>query len=181
MCETDVACIRSCLDGHPEQFRLLVGRYQAGLLAYLSGRLGDREQADEVLQETFVRAYFALNKLRKPEAFFAWLRGIADHVIKKHQWESRRQREAARLYRREQHDPAVSQNLNLERAVSALPETYRQVVLLRYYGGWPCTKVAEALGVPIGTVTKRLSRAYALLRESLRESEDRPAESEVSS
>jgi hypothetical protein len=44
---------------------------------------------------------------------------------------------------------------------------YREVVLMRYYGGLSCAEIGGNLGVPVGTVTKRLSRAYAMLRESL--------------
>jgi DNA-directed RNA polymerase specialized sigma24 family protein len=51
--------------------------------------------------------------------------------------------------------------------VTALPEAYRTVILLRYYGGLSCSGIAGQLDMPLGTVTKMLSRAYALLRDSL--------------
>ena len=54
-----------------------------------------------------------------------------------------------------------------ETALAALPETYRQVILLRYYEELSCQEVAERLDMPLGTVTKTLSRAYALLRQEL--------------
>ena len=52
-------------------------------------------------------------------------------------------------------------------AVTRLPDTYREVIMLRFYGGRSCAEISHDLGVPLGTVTKRLSRAYALLREQL--------------
>ena len=52
-------------------------------------------------------------------------------------------------------------------AVTRLPDTYRQVILLRFYGGRSCAEISQNLGVPLGTITKRLSRAYTLLRERL--------------
>jgi RNA polymerase sigma-70 factor (ECF subfamily) len=52
-------------------------------------------------------------------------------------------------------------------AVANLPETYHEVIVLRYYGGYSCAEIGRDLGVPLGTVTKRLSRAYSLLRERL--------------
>ncbi len=55
----------------------------------------------------------------------------------------------------------------LEEAIAALPESHRQVILLRYYERLSCQEVATRLGVPLGTVTKTLSRAYALLRQEL--------------
>jgi RNA polymerase sigma-70 factor (ECF subfamily) len=56
----------------------------------------------------------------------------------------------------------------LEEAIAALPETYRQVILLRYYEGLSCQEIATRLDLPLGTVTKTLSRAYALLRQELK-------------
>jgi RNA polymerase sigma-70 factor, ECF subfamily len=55
----------------------------------------------------------------------------------------------------------------LEDAIAALPENYRQVILLRYYEQLSCQEVASRLAMPLGTVTKTLSRAYALLRRDL--------------
>jgi RNA polymerase sigma-70 factor (ECF subfamily) len=55
----------------------------------------------------------------------------------------------------------------LDEAIAVLPETYRQVILLRYYEELSCQEVAQRLEIPLGTVTKTLSRAYALLRQEL--------------
>lgn len=65
-------------------------------------------------------------------------------------------------------DSQLSQDYGLERAIAALPDSYRELILLRYYGGYSCPQVAEQLNMPLGTVTKTLSRAYAELRKSLR-------------
>ena len=59
----------------------------------------------------------------------------------------------------------------LGRAIAELPETYRNVVLLRYYGQHSCNQIAKQLEIPLGTVTKQLSRAYAMLRQSLQRQE----------
>jgi RNA polymerase sigma-70 factor (ECF subfamily) len=58
------------------------------------------------------------------------------------------------------------QEYPLEEAIAVLPETYREVILLRYYEGLSCQEVATRLDMPLGTVTKTLSRAYALLGRS---------------
>jgi RNA polymerase sigma-70 factor (ECF subfamily) len=52
-------------------------------------------------------------------------------------------------------------------AVARLPDVYREVIVLRFYNGRSCAEISRDLNVPLGTVTKRLSRAYALLREHL--------------
>ena len=167
--ENDRYYVERCLDGHPDDFRHLVRRYQPVLLAHLAGKLGNRDRAEEAAQETLVRAYFGMNKLRKPESFFAWLLGTADLVAKEQQRKEfiRRKRESVRAASEEALEPELSQDFSLEAAITTLPEAYRTVILLRYYGGLSCTGIAEQLDMPLGTVTKTLSRAYALLRDSL--------------
>jgi RNA polymerase sigma-70 factor (ECF subfamily) len=167
--EDDTYYVERCLDGHPEEFRHLVRRYQPVLLAHLAGKLGGRDSAEEAAQETLVRAYFKMNSLKKPESFFAWLLGIADRVAIEQQRKEliRRKRESVRAFCEEAPAPGLSQDYALEAAVAALPGACRTVVLLRYYAGLSCNRIAEQLGMPLGTVTKTLSRAYALLRETL--------------
>ena len=165
---TDKEYVEHCRDGHPEDFGLLVARYQKPLFAYLASRVGDGGQAEEAAQESFVRAFLSLKKLRKPESFYSWLLGIASRVAKE-QFRSaahrQRDREAAETMMEGATDnvPAYP----LEEAIAALPESQRQVILLRYYERLSCQDVATRLGLPLGTVTKTLSRAYALLRQEL--------------
>lgn len=173
MCKTDGECIKQCLEGRPDAFRHLVARYQGAVLSFLAGKLGGWERTEEAAQETFVRAYFALGRLDKPESLPAWLLGIAGRVVKEQFRQQQRQRVAARLWAETRPSPEMSEGYALERAVSSLAEPYRQVVLLRYYGGCSCSDVAERLGMPLGTVTKYLSRAYTMLRDALREGDER--------
>ena len=181
MCRTDRECIEHCLDGRPDAFRHLVGRYQAVLVTYLAGHLGNRERAEEAAQEAFVRAYFALGKLKKPDSFFSWLLGIAGRVAMEQQRTERRQREVAATRGTVAAGSEASDDLPLQQAIAGLPDVYREVVLLRYYGGRSCVQIAEDLGIPLGTVTKRLSRAYTMLRDSLLESDRSTERSEVRS
>ena len=165
---TDKEYVERCRDGHAEDFALLVHRYQGPLFSYLTSRLGDRQQAEEAAQESFVRAFLSLKKLRKPESFYSWLLGIAGRVAKE-QFRSlerrRKDREAAETMLADAGDNPEEHPL--EEVIAALPESHRQVVLLRYYEGLSCQEVATRLELPLGTVTKTLSRAYALLRQDL--------------
>ena len=171
MSEKDKYYIERCLDGHPDDFRYLVQRYQGVLLANLAGKLGNRDRADEAAQETFVRAYFNMSRLKKPDSFFSWLLGIADHVAKEQQRKEQIQlrRDAIRSFSLEASPSEFSLDYSLEAAVAELPESYRQIILLRYYGRQSCSEIAEQLDMPLGTVTKQLSRAYAMLRQSLQQ------------
>jgi RNA polymerase sigma-70 factor, ECF subfamily len=173
MSESDKYYIERCLDGHPDDFRYLVRRYQSVLLANLAGKLGNKDHAEEAAQEAFVRAYFNIDKLKKPHSFFSWLLGIADHVAKEfHRKEQIQIRcQDNRSFCEDVQAPEISQNFVLEKAIAELPDAYRKIILLRYYGGQSCIQIAEQLDMPIGTVTKQLSRAYALLRDSLKQVE----------
>lgn len=169
MTTADSDCIRSCLNGHPDAYQQLVRRYQTPLLSFLLARLGDQERAEEAAQETFVRAFFVLNRLKHPTSFFSWLLGIAGRVVSEQCRSERRRQTAVKSMPNRSAETPVTNDAQLHRALAELPERYAEVVHLRFYGGMTCAEVAERLDVPLGTVTKRLSRAYALLRESLRQ------------
>lgn len=173
MCQSDKECIEQCLAGQADQFRHLVSRYQGPLVSYLAGKLGNREQAEEAAQETFVRAYFGLHRLTKPESFLSWLIGIALRVLKEEQRLQHQRKVVAKLWVENRPEPELSDDYSLERAVGNLDEPYRQIVLLRYYSGSSCAAIAGQLSMPLGTVTKYLSRAYAMLRESLQSQDNR--------
>ena len=172
--EKDSYYVERCLDGHPDDFRHLVRRYQPVLLAHLAGKLGSRDRAEEAAQETLVRAYFNMSKLRAPQKFFSWLLGIGERVAKEQQRAERiqQQREMVRVSAQKALKPELSEDYGLEAAVAGLPEPYREVILLRYYGTLSCAGIAQQLGMPLGTVTKTLSRAYALLREAMQQRQE---------
>ncbi len=182
MSETDTFYIHRCLDGHPDDYRFLVKRYQGALRGHLVGKTGNRDLAEDVTQESFVRAYFKIDTLMKPESYFSWLMGIADRVTKEFlkKEQMRKQRNFIRAAVEQAPCESLSKDYSLEEAISRLPEKYRQMVLLRYYSQMPCKQIAEHLSLPIGTVTKTLSRAYVQLRKTLTPSESLN-ESEVSS
>lgn len=169
---TDQEHIERCLNGEADQFGFLVSRYQRAVIAYLRGRMRYRDRAQEAAQETFVRAYFNLAKLKKRESFLSWLVGIARHVARETDRREQRERGVSAAYAElnpvvtkggsaGQEDPA------LEAALSSLPPKLRDVVLLRFYSGFSCLEVSQLLELPVGTVTKRLSRAYDLIRRRI--------------
>jgi len=145
---TDTEYIELCLNGDPGAFGQLVRRYQAPLLSYLAGRLGDEGRAEDAAQEAFVRSYLTLKKLKKPESFFSWLLGIATRVVKEQQRSERRQGQIARSLRERKPGRSPSHDCGLERAVAELSEPHKEVILLRYYGEMSCSEVAERLDIP---------------------------------
>lgn len=171
--QEDHNAVERCLQGEAEAYRQLVSRYQGAVAAYLRGKLGRAGDVEEAAQETFVRAYAGLGKLRKRGSFFSWVIGIADRVGREEARRRWRQRRVTAIVDvadpREAAEDGRWGDEALRRAVAGLPGAYRRVVLLRYYAGKSCGEIAEEMGLPVGSVTKMLSRAYAMLREELSE------------
>ncbi|HIJ71424.1 MAG TPA: RNA polymerase sigma factor [Planctomycetes bacterium] len=168
MAETDIHYIARCLDGHPDDFRYLVRRYQTALLAHLAGQLHDKEKAEDAAQETLVRAYFNLSKLKKQKSFFSWLLGISGRVVKEQQRDRQRRTQIARSLAENRPTVGTQHDYPLARTIAQLPDSYRELILLRYYSGLSCSQISRQLDMPLGTVTKTLSRAYVMLRDLLR-------------
>ena len=168
MLESDGFYIQRCLDGHPDDFRHLVKRYQKPLMAHLTGQLGNRDLAEETAQEVFVRCYFGLSSLKKPESIFAWMLGIAGNVVKERIRTEQRERQSAEKLSQTPVQRKGDCDWPLAKAVAKLDDFYQQLILLRYYGGHSCKDISEMTNVPIGTVTKSLSRAYDQLRQMLK-------------
>jgi RNA polymerase sigma-70 factor (ECF subfamily) len=166
MAQSDKYYIEQCLNGRPDEFRYLVLRYQAVLMAYLTGKLGKKCSAEEAAQETFVRAYFCLPELQKRESFYSWLLGIAGRVAKEQIRNTKRFTETG-FPAQQVGEKRIENDLQLEQAITELPDSYREMILLRFYAEQSCAQIAEKLNMSIGTVTKTLSRAYAKLRISL--------------
>ena len=165
----DKEYVQRCRDGHPEDFRALVDRYQKSVFSFLTAKLGNRLEAEEATQESFVRAFVSLKKLRKSASFHSWLLGIAGRVAhEKHRIKKRRRLECDVEENMAAVPSTPPEMETLDEAIAALPETYRRLVLMRYYEGLSCREVGERLEMPLGTVTKMLSRAYELLRKELR-------------
>jgi len=165
---SDKDLIERCLAGNADCFRHLVLRYERPLFAYLMRRLKDTQLATDAAQESLIRAYLGLSNLQKPEAFHSWLIGIGARV-------------ALEFYRAHKRQLGISgeiedisdekaqkfEEYQLDEMIAELPEKQRQMILLRYYESYSCLQIAEALNVPVGTVTKTISRAYDALRQKL--------------
>jgi RNA polymerase sigma-70 factor (ECF subfamily) len=156
----------------PPDFDRLFREYHAPLVRYLTRRLGDRDWAEEVAQETFVRAL-------KQESFTserAWLFAVATNLVRDEgRKDSRRRRRLALLAEQEKADAVVEpEPTSMERAhdaavarqaVDALTERDRHALLLREEG-LDYHEIAEALGLSVGSVGTTLARARRRLVEA---------------
>jgi RNA polymerase sigma factor (sigma-70 family) len=167
MAENDQYYIEQCLDGRPDEFRELVRRYQTAITAYLTSKLGNKTNAEEAAQETFVRAYFGLKDLKKRESFSSWLLGIAGRVAKEQLRNKNQLMDMDLLAEQQSREQKAGDDFELQRAFAQLPDSYREIILLRFYASQSCQQIAGNLNMALGTVTKTLSRAYTELRRLL--------------
>ncbi len=171
--------------GERAAFEALVSRYVrlAGAVAY--GIVGDYESAADVVQEAFLKAHGALADLREPEKFKSWLHGVVRSAaldwVRKHRRRGAGAQAAAiaDLEAREDALPAAAGAGPLEgaerreteevlrRAIEALPESYREILVLKYMDERSYKEISELLGITIETIESRLFRARRALREKL--------------
>ena len=172
--QSDAELVNAVLNGDKQAFEVLVKRYERPVRAVALDVLGDYHLAKDVSQDAFVTAYENLPGLRKPVVFGPWLMKITRR--RAFDW-ARRKRDEAPL---ESVVPPTIHNPDgqldegkqwLLAAVTKLPESERQVVMLRYFAGHNVKDVAEILSRGVGTVTKQLSRAHKRLRNILERSE----------
>lgn len=164
---TDAEAVGLAACGDTGAFMVLVQRYRAPLIAHIHGRLRMRDEAEDVAQDVFCKAWQHLPRLRRPEAFAGWLFRIADNAICT---SARRTRPAPR-----DDDPisppvghySADSSVDIHAAVAALSEDQRTAVSLRFFSGMSTEEVARVLGIPSATVRTRLSRAYTELRRRL--------------
>lgn len=137
------------------------------LVGQLTALTGSRPEAEEVVQEAFVRALARPGRLAATDNPEAWLRTVAVNLARS-RWR-RMQRLAGLLPRLVPDDVAVlgPERVAVVEAVRALPQGQREAIALHHFADLPVADVAEALGVPVGTVKARLSRGRAALALSL--------------
>ena len=179
----DQELIQACLSGQTEAFGELVSRYQNRLIHTLTSVLGSREDAQDVAQETLVRAFRKLGTFRGDSAFYSWLFRIAINSAITYQRKDRLPRPSLDALRERgggdpgdpRPDVQPSHSLEIEErqklvrsALTRLPEEYRTALVLKEMEGLKYEEIADLVGCPVGTVRSRIHRARNELREKLR-------------
>ncbi|MBL8212238.1 MAG: RNA polymerase sigma factor [Bryobacterales bacterium] len=156
--------------GNVDAYNGLVSRWEKRIFNYLLRLVGNREDAMDLSQDVFLKAYQSLRKLDDPARFAPWLFRIAHN-------------EAYSLLRKPRQDgelpgdigdgPAygrmlpVETSLAVERALKRLNADQREAVLLKVYEGFKFEEIAEVLDTPVSTIKSRVYTAFELLKESL--------------
>jgi RNA polymerase sigma-70 factor, ECF subfamily len=163
----DAEAVKLATKGNADAFMTLVRRYRAPLIAYVHGKTRVRDEAEDVAQEVFCKAWEHLPRLRDPAAFSGWLFRMAHNAIVNTARKPRAVPLEADPVGPAGSDPTADCSVEVHAAVGALPEDYRVAVSLCHFSGMSTDEAARALGIPSGTVRSRLSRAYAQLRGRL--------------
>lgn len=173
---SDAELARICLNGDNQAFDVLVKRYQKRIISFCRRMLGDADLAADAAQESFLKAYNALEAYRQDAPFLSWMFKISSNTCLDHLRKRSRERtdpiEAIDGKVDENHTPedrvldAVKDDI-IRQAILELPETYREVLTMFYFGELKVREIACALGLPEGTVKSDLHQAREILRQKL--------------
>ena len=179
---SDEELVARSMAGDADSFNELVRRWERPIYALAYRQIGREEDARDVCQETFLRAYRALNGFRGQAKFSSWLYRIALNLCR--DWMRRDRRTplvpvpddmdlaelaAVRGPAETIEDHVARKDLarTVERAMARLPEEQRTAILLKEYHGLTFQEIADVVGCPLSTVKTRLYQGLVVLRREL--------------
>lgn len=174
--DPDLTLLRAMANGDERALDELYTRHGPGLLVYLNGRLGDRQLAEEVLQDVMLAAWQGAARFRGESRVYTWLLAIARHRA----INAQRRRELPRAPLDEAAAGGIgplealerdAEGAEVQKALRKLPADQRETLELIFYHGLSGPEAAAVLGIAPGTVKSRLHRARAALRKLLRPEE----------
>ncbi|MES2176863.1 MAG: sigma-70 family RNA polymerase sigma factor [Gemmatimonadota bacterium] len=161
-----------CQLGEPGAMDALVERWHPSLWRYVRGLASDDDAAAEAVQDVWLRVVHGISRLREPARLRAWLFGIARRVMMDRLRQAYAEPERAELDLTEvaapdDTDDRTEDLAQMRDALSMMPVTERDALVLFYLKELTLAQMAEVLAVPVGTVKSRLFRARRLLRRTL--------------
>jgi len=175
----EAQCIRETQRGRPESFNPLVTRYAPRIRAYLFRMVRNREEAEDLTQETFIKAFRALPRFRAERPFRRWLYAIATNTgLNALRGRSRRgtavEVDFERLAAEPTHGAAPDgREEALAEALACLPARSARLVALHYEEGFTLAEAGEVLGMTESAAKVALCRARRQLRETMTEGDRR--------
>lgn len=184
--DPDANLVREARAGAPEAFNELIARYQDRIFMLVSGMVADHEDALDLVQETFLKAYVGLDRFRQEAGFYTWLHRIAIHLCIDYSRRRKRRMAPLPLDQYLQDHPGMepeetSPSRNPERALlnrhlnaairlalQQLSEPFRTAVILRDIEGLAHEEIARIMQCPVGTAKTRIHRGRCQLRDLLR-------------
>jgi RNA polymerase sigma-70 factor, ECF subfamily len=177
----DTDLVRETLAGNGLSFQLLVERYQGRLFALARHYTKNPVEVEDIVQDTFLKAYTRLDSFQHQSSFYTWIYRIATNTVL--DFLKRRGRCPVRAVEDPELVATDSDQRNLVRpdarleqqeiaeitraVLEELPEIFRTVLVLREFEDLPYQEIADVLGISIGTVESRLFRARAKFKQKL--------------
>ena len=161
------------LGGNPDAFATLVERYDRAVYHLAYRTLHDVEEARDVAQESFFKAFRSLRTFKPGAKFSTWIFAIAYHACcdrlnRRKRYSNEELPERADASAGPEHEAIAGDDARrLRAAIDALPEKYRIVIALYHLQGKQYEEIAQVLGLPMGTVKTHLFRAKEHLRKLL--------------
>lgn len=175
----DIPVITECLAGSNHAFTVLVNRYQGRITNFLHRSIGDRERAEDLAQETFLRVYRHITRFDRSKKFSTWIYTIASNLAKNELRNRSRNVVFSTFTELEGPDEDDTRTFQFEdarsrpddlyhkrrlteivqAAIAKLPDHHRETFILREIEGKNYEEIAEILDCCLGTVKSRLSRA----------------------
>ena len=180
MKNNDAALIQRVLEGDDTAFSVLVRKYQKPVHALAWRKIGDFHIAEDITQETFLKAYQRLSTLKEPQSFASWLYVIAANhcstwLRKKRLWtQSLENTSSVALERTTYSGYLIAENERVtmetqrevvKKLLAKLQESDRTVITLYYFGGMSYEEISKFLGVSVGTIKTRVYRARQRLKK----------------
>ena len=169
---TDAQIVQRVLGGHHDDFEVLVRRYMPAVHALGCAHMNSAVDADDVVQEAFIKAWLSLNGLKEPAKFGAWLFTIARNTCANLKRGRARRAERERLLADLAPKPASSVEREelrtvLRHQIEKMDEQAREVLLLHYFAGKRVRELATLLEISPSAVKKRLQRAREALGRTM--------------
>jgi RNA polymerase sigma-70 factor (ECF subfamily) len=161
---------RAAIHGDREAFEMIIRTHSRTLFAIAYGILQNREEAEDVVQDSLVKAWKTRWRVREPEKFPAWLATIARHRAHDVFRKRRTFRLSEDIIESVEREPTDTTTLDrqLHSALAALPELHRAALTLRYFEEMDYRSIEDTLGLTNGALRGILGRALASMRKQLR-------------
>ncbi|MFH1943273.1 MAG: sigma-70 family RNA polymerase sigma factor [bacterium] len=173
----DAKLVRTYLSGNDRSFENLFKRYERPLFSFILKFVRDRQIAEDIFQQTWIKVLNGLTGYEEKGKFSSWLFGIANNCCIDHSRKETRSKvddrasaEGMDLLEGDDCDPESTflkqeETEWLEKAIQTLPIEQKEVVLLRFHGQLPFKEIARVLGSPLNTVLGRMHYAVCNLRK----------------
>jgi RNA polymerase sigma-70 factor (ECF subfamily) len=182
---SDEELIAEAQNDNEVAFNLLVGRYKDPLTNFVYRFVGDLDDCEDIVQETFIRVYRSRKSYKPVARFSTWVYTIATNLAKSHLRRKKLRKIISFSRSKEEPEPIYDlpdenartdamlessfREERIQKALDALPVKYREIEVLRDIQELTYEEIVAITGLPMGTVKSRINRARALLQDMLKD------------